>query len=172
MRALYEAIAARLKPLKASDRINTIDLWNNQLEAMKSGKQKEIRMNAIYIAFQLVPPIKHLGLGIKGKTFNVRFYFALKNLKSDKRRDLDFYINFAKLMEGWASQTGEHPAHSAFREVEISFDEDHDNVALPFLDYQTQYIDTSGYKFGGENQEFTPSSPLDLTINKEIVDEL
>lgn len=170
MKALYESIASRLESLRSSsDRIKTVDLWNNQIDAMKSGKQKAIRMNAIYIAFELVPPIKHLGLGIKGKTFNVRFYFALKNLSADKRKDLDFYENFAQLIEGWASKTGEAPAHSAFREVEISFDEDHDNVALPYLDYTTQYIDFSGYRFLRKNRTQDLST---ITVNTEIDNDL
>ena len=149
MKDLYEAIAERLKPMRASDNVQTIDIWNNQTtpdDKGKHGKKKGIRYNAIYMAFQIAE-VRHIGLGVKDKVTNVRFYFAIKKLKADKRDNLDFYTNFAQLIESWASDGVSLPVFGSFKETEAEFDEDHDLVALPYLDYQTVYRDVSGYRF-------------------------
>lgn len=170
MNDLFQAIKKRLEPLKASDRIKTVDLWNNQLEAIREGKQKAIVWNAIFISFSLVPPIKHVGLGVKYKTINVRFRFALKKFRSDKSLNLDFQNNFSALIDGWASTTGQAPGFSAFREVDGEPDEDHDLIALPFVDYQTQYIDATAYRFRKKDQEYTPAEDsITIDVSKEII---
>lgn len=64
MRDLYECLKKRIEPLRKTDKIKTIDLWNNQMEADEDGKQKGIIYNAIFMAFQ-VGRTRNFSLNIK-----------------------------------------------------------------------------------------------------------
>lgn len=146
MKDLFCVLEDRLKPLKKCANINNIDLWNNQVKAQEQGNQKGFRYNSIFIHF-IVNEVKNVGLGIKHKSITVRFYFAIKNLKSDKAKDLDFYDDFAQLIQGFGANEGFQPYFSSFHEVGLVYDNDHDNIALPFVDYNTIYIDLTGYRY-------------------------
>ncbi len=171
MTDLYESISERLKPLVGNtsrDKINYVDLWNNQIQAINEKKQKAFRFNSIFIEF-IVNQVKPMGYGIKDKLMTVRFYFAIKNLRSNKVQNLDFYEDFSTLIEGFASPNNTVPKFSAMHETLTEFDEDHDNIALPFVDYSTVYTDFSAYYFKN-SPKLTP--PITVVINKDIVDEI
>lgn len=165
----YNILVARLQPLLggSGNPIRNIDLFNNQLQALADGKQKNFRFDSIFIEF-IVQEVRDVGYGIKDKIMIVRFYFALKSLRASKVQNLDFYDEFASLVQGFASQNNTHPAFSGLREVALENDEDHDNIALPYVDYETVYRDVSGYWYRRSplsNPPYTPDVGIDIVNN-------
>lgn len=151
MKDIYSHIADRLKPLKRSDNINTIEVWNNQISLDNEEKENHIRYNAIFIAFQ-VNETKNFSFNIKERNLGVRFYFGLKNYSSRKDKYLNFYQRFTTLIDGWGyggdssrPLADQPPIFSPLRESQLEFDEDQSLIAIPFMDYTTIYKDFSSY---------------------------
>ena len=172
MRDLFECLAKRLEPMKKTTRLRTVDLWNNQMEADEEGNQKKIRYDAIFMAFQ-VGQTRNFALNIKDRVVGVRFYFAIKNYRSNKAtKDLDFFHEFVKLIDGYGeggdSSKPIHqqiPIFSPLREAELEFDEDHELISLPWMDYVTIYKDFSAYPGLQKNRTVELTT---ITVNKEI----
>lgn len=176
MTDLFEAIKERLenppshkRSLRVSSNVKTIDIWNNQLTADEEGEQRAIRMNAVLLSFSTAET-RPASLGIKFKVVNVRFYYLLKTLKRDKSPNLDFKRELAQLMEGFVSEGSAEPIFSAFHEVELENDEDHDLIAAPFVDYRTIYTDVSGYWYRSGFEKLNTGTTLD--VQPEIVSSL
>ncbi len=165
MKDLFEALKSKLSAgLPPEPRIKTIDLWNNQERFDEKGVQRPFPYNAIFMAFQ-TQQTRQLALGIKDRVVNIRFYFAIKNYRTDKSPQLDFFKEFNLLMTGYTLGDQAIPLFSPLREVEVEFDEDHELVSLPWIDFQTIYKDFTGYRGLKPNAIGTVTNiPINVTI--------
>jgi hypothetical protein len=133
----------------------TIQMFNNQFEhsnkplgAMNSAfggrrDEKAFRYPACFIEI-IVNEVRNLPLGIKDYLLTVRFRFGRESYKYERLETFDFCDNFYAAIQGLAPNSNDL-CFTTFIEANTEFDENHNNVENPYVDYTTRYRSQVAY---------------------------
>lgn len=138
-------------------------------------KEKAIVYPICYVEF-IVNDINNYCLGVKDYFLTVRFRFGLESYKFERLDTFDFVDDFYRAIHLMrpapvsgasvsadsdtitvdsdtvtSDQTegqGEELIFTSFQEVFTEFDEDHNNVEVPYVDYRTRYRSLVAYQRG------------------------
>jgi hypothetical protein len=144
MRAFYEQIAAKI----ATDlpKYKTVNLYNSQ-EDLTDDLQL---YPAVSIEFLFTETIQ-LALGIKDMVMTVRFRFIYENYTRGSRLDdLDLMTEFTTFFDLYKGIETDPLQFTQFNETLRGLDTDHDNLAFPFIDYDTVYRNQENFTRSGQ----------------------
>lgn len=162
MRELFEYIEQQIN-LRLRDGndvpiIKTVRLWNNQFEHSNgtsttgNGRvntnvrnEKAFKYPACFIEF-IVVDVFNRALGIKDMLLTVRFRFGLESYKFEKIETLDFVDKFDSVIQLMAPADHDVMSFTTFQELPREYDEDHNNVDNPYIDYRTLFRNNASYK--------------------------
>ena len=134
---VIEAIVYETGHPQAGRRIfNHVDLWNDQVDKERERKQQRHRWPAVFIEF-IVNDAVDYSLGIKDYDLSIRFRIANKGLKFVRLEELDLRDYFDKNVNGLRGGSSDSVQFSALQETVTEFDENHDNVNEPYIEYRT-----------------------------------
>ena len=155
MKALFNYIKARINADVPA--IKTVRMWNNQfthsngtdskLGGSKSGyrDEKAFPYPACFIEFQ-VQQVNSYCLGIKDYILTVRMRFGVESFKFERLDTFDFRENFDSFIQLMTPTTASGLTFTTFQEIQTEFDEDFDNVEIPYVDYRTRYRSQKAYQ--------------------------
>jgi hypothetical protein len=159
VRAFFEYIKARIE-----DRIPElkVEVYNNQfVRADTDRTEKAIRYPICYVEF-IVEDVNNFSRGFKDYFMRIRFRLGLESYKFQRLETFDFADQFYSAIHLMRPTQASGLIFSSFQEMSTEFDEDHNNVDHPFIDYRTKYRSQVAYHAPG-----ILSTPLDLLINVE-----
>lgn len=158
MKAFFEYIKARITA-DVPD-IKTVRMWNNQFlhsnekseraDKLASGRtgyrnEKAFPYPACFVEF-IVNEIHSRCLGIKDYDLTVRFRFGIEAYKFERLDTFDFCDTFSGAIQLMAPTEESELRFTTFQESNTEFDEDFNNVEVPYIDYRTQFRSTAAYK--------------------------
>ena len=149
----------------------TIRMWNNQFvhsngtdskTTVKTGfkDEKAFAYPACFVEF-IVDDVNNLALGIKDYLLTVRFRFGLEGYKFVRLESFDFCDDFTSMIQLMAPSTVSGLTFTTFQEVRTEFDEDHNNVEVPYIDYRVRYRSQVSY----QRRNDVIATPDTLVIN-------
>jgi len=152
----------------------TIRMWNNQFvhsngtdskSTVKTGfkDEKAFRYPACFIEF-IVDDVNNYSMGIKDYFLTVRFRFGIESFKFTRLETFDFCDAFSKQIQLLGPTTLSGLTFTSFQETRTEFDEDHNNVEVPYIDYKTRYRSSVAYKRASD----VIASPNTLVVNPTI----
>lgn len=136
----------------------TVRPWNNQLlhsnetnntrDGSQRGRfgyrqEKPFPYPACFIEI-IVNDVNNLPLGIKDYFLTVRFRFGVESYKFVRLDTFDFCDDFLAVMHLLAP-ADDTLCFTSFQEIATEFDEDHNNVEAPYIDYRTRYRSQVSY---------------------------
>jgi len=152
----------------------TIRMWNNQFvhsngtdskSTVKTGykDEKAFRYPACFIEF-IVNDVNNYCMGIKDYDLTVRFRFGIESFKFTRLDTFDFCDAFSKQIQLLGPTTLSGLTFTSFQETLTEFDEDHNNVEVPYIDYKTRYRSSVAYKRATD----VIASPDTLIVNTTL----
>ncbi len=149
----------------------TIRMWNNQflhsngIDSDKTRKtgykdEKAFPYPACFVEF-IVEEVNNYSMGIKDYVLTVRFRFGRESYKFERLETFDFCDVFDNQIQLIDPTTASGLTFTSFQEVKTEFDEDHNNVEVPYIDYRTRYRSSVAYKRASD----VVASPLYLAID-------
>lgn len=143
MRELFEYIKARIESRVPA--IKTVRMWNDQIDAnTRRRNEKPFKYPACFVEF-VVQDVANRCLGIKDYLLLVRFRFAIESYKFERLDTLDFCDDFSAAMHLMAPTESSGLIFTTFQETGMEFDENHDNVEAPYIEYRTQFRSLAAY---------------------------
>jgi len=146
MKALFEYIQTRINTYVPA--IRTVRMWNNQFQhsnadvADKRGggykDEKAFRYPACFVEF-IVESVNNLPLGVKDSILTVRMRFGIEAYKFTRLETFDFVDDFDAAIQNMAPTDASNLTFTTFQEIQTEWDEDHNNVEVPYRDYRTRY---------------------------------
>lgn len=155
MKALFNYIKARINA--DVPEIKTVRMWNqqfqhsngtdNKLGGAKTGyrDEKAFPYPACFIEFQ-VNDVNNYAMGIKDYFLTVRMRFGVQSYKFERLDTFDFRDNFDSMIQLMAPTALSGLTFTTFQEVQTEFDEDWNNVEVPYIDYRTRYRSATSYQ--------------------------
>lgn len=143
-----------------------VELFNDQFnKANIDRNEKAIRYPICYVEF-IIDDVNNLAMGIKDYFLIVRFRLGVEGYKFQRLETFDFVDEFYQAVHLMRPTDDSGLIFSSFQEAASSeFDEDHNNVERPYIDYRTKYRSQVAYK--------TPVktvAPTTLVVNIELKD--
>ena len=150
--------------------IKTVRMWNNQFihsngtdskTTVKTGykDEKAFRYPALFVEF-IVDETMNYSMGIKDYLLTVRFRFGIESFKFTRLDTFDFCDAFNKEIQLMAPTSASGLTFTTFQEVRTEFDEDHNNVEVPYIDFRTRYRSKVAFKRATD----VITSPIDPSI--------
>ena len=173
MKALFNYIKARINA--DVPEIKTVRMWNNQfmhsngtdskLGGAKTGyrDEKAFPYPACFIEFQVQETFNYC-LGIKDHILTVRMRFGLQSYKFERLDSFDFRDNFDSMIQLMAPTVTSGLTFTTFQEIQTEFDEDFDNVEIPYIDYRTRYRSSTAY----QRRTDVISTPNKIVVNPAL----
>lgn len=165
MKAFFNHIKSRIQ---TSIPTLKVELFNDQFNKANIDRtEKAIIYPICYVEF-IVENVNNYALGIKDYFIRVRFRIGIEGYKFQRLETFDFVDTFYQaihMMRPPVPDTGLY--FTSFQEIQPEFDEDHDNVDKPYIDYRTRLRTTTAYT---ALSEIDP--PTDLNLQTQIVDEI
>lgn len=146
---IIESIVYETGHPKAGQRVfNHVDLWNDQINKERDRQQKRHRWPAVFIELIVNDSIDY-SLGVKVYDLSIRFRIANKGLTFVRLDELDLRDTFDLNINGLRGSEIDPVQFSSLQEVETEFDENHDNVNEPYIEYKTFFKYTKSYRRRG-----------------------
>lgn len=156
----------------------TVRLWNNNFVAAntdsKNGKDYKgdasFTYPALFIEF-IVEQVDNRCLGIKDYILTVRCRFGIEAYKFERLDTFDFCDDFSAAIQLMAPTEASGLVFTSFQEIRTEFDEDHNNVEVPYMDYRTRFVSLAGYTRKTDvvvPQDVTISPVITTTLDEEI----
>jgi len=153
LKALFNYIKARINADVPA--IKTVRMWNNQF-AHSNGvdtktnnnqyrNEKAFAYPACFIEFQ-VNDVNNYAMGIKDYFLTVRMRFGVESFKFERLDTFDFRDNFDSFIQLMAPTPISGLTFTTFQEIQTEFDEDWNNVEIPYIDYRTRYRSSTAYQ--------------------------
>lgn len=151
MKALFEYIKARINA-DLTD-IKTVRMWNNQFLHSNDSQvantkgyknEKAFKYPACFVEI-INESVDNRCLGIKDYLLVVRFRFGIEAYKFERLDTFDFCDSFSAVIQLMAPTEASGLTFTTFQEVKTEFDEDHNNVEVPYIDYRTRYRSSVAY---------------------------
>lgn len=127
-------------------------MFNNQFlhsngSDKKSGfrDEKAFPYPACFIEF-IIEQSDNRALGIIDYILIVRFRLGVRSERFERLDTFDFSDSFKASIQMMAATTASGLTFTTFQEVTTEFDEDHDNVEMPYIDYHTRYRSSIAYQ--------------------------
>lgn len=176
MKALIEYITEQINTRVPA--IKTVRPWNNQFlhsnETYNTpGKdrgrigyrnEKPFKYPACFIEL-VTESIQNFPLGITDYNLIVRFRFGVESYKFVKLETFDFCDDFLAVMHLLAPTNASGLTFTTFQIVASEFDEDHNNVDAPFIDYRTRYRHIVSYT----RRTDVLHGPVTPVVNPDVV---
>ncbi len=152
MKALFNYIVAqanvRVPEIKTVRMFNNQFLHSNSMEKRTTYRdEKPFKYPACFVEF-IVNEVNNLPLGITDYFLTVRFRFGVESYKFTRLSTFDFCDNFLATMHLLAPTLASGLTFTSFILDKPEFDEDHNNVEAPYLDYKTRYRHIPSYTRG------------------------
>lgn len=156
----------------------TIRMWNNQFahsngidgeKRTKTGykDEKAFAYPACFVEF-IVNQVDNRSMGIKDYVLTVRFRFGVEAYKFERLETFDFCDAFDRFIQLMAPTEASGLTFTTFQEEKTEFDEDHNNVEIPYIDYRTRYRSSNAW----QRQTDVIATPTYLAIDLEGVSPL
>ncbi len=156
MRDLIEYITTTINTRVTA--LKTVRPWNNQLlhsnetyntpgkDRGRTGyrNEKAFAYPACFIEI-ITQDTQNFPLGIIDYNLLVRFRFGVESYKFVRLETFDFCEDFIAAIHLLAPTTLSGLTFTSFQTPGTEFDEDHNNVDAPYIDYRTRYRSTSSY---------------------------
>ncbi len=144
----------------------TVELFNDQFnKANIERNEKAIKYPICYIEF-LIDEVNNLAMGIKDYFLIVRFRFGIEGYKFQRLETFDFIDEFYQAIHLMRPTDDSGLIFSSFQEAPTTeFDEDHNNVERPYIDYRTKYRSQVAYK-----TPIKTVAPINLDLQVEFRD--
>lgn len=173
MKLFFNYIKARIEtiePNPGEPAFKAVRLWNNQFQKSNvDRKEKAIPYPACFVEF-IVNSVNNYALGIKDYFLTVRFRFGVEGYKFERLETFDFCDQFHAAIHMMRPTDESELIFTSFQEVTTDFDEDHNNVEIPYIDYRTRYRSVVAH---GTYIETESATALDLDTELiETEDEL
>ena len=165
MKALFNHIASRITTAIPTLKV---ELFNSQFaKANIDRTEKAIIYPICYVEF-IVESVNNYCLGVKDYMLRIRFRLGIEGYKFQRPETFDFVDTFYQAIHMMRPPVPDGGLYfTSFQEYSPEFDEDHDNVDKPYIDYRTRLRTTVAYTALEAN---TPT--VDLDLQTEIVDEI
>jgi hypothetical protein len=148
---LFNYIKEQVNARVPDPQIKTVRMWNNQLLHSNSTAQrttfrdeKPFKYPACFVEF-IVDDVNNLPLGITDYILTVRYRFGVERYKFERLETFDFCDNFLATMHLLAPTGASGLTFTTFQLIKPEFDEDHNNVEAPYIDYRTRYRHIPSY---------------------------
>lgn len=157
MKAFVEYITAQINSRVSG--IKTVRPWNNQLLHSNETNNRSDRSNGGRFGFRNEKPFKYpacfieiitqdvlnFPLGITDYLLTVRFRFGVESYKFVRLDTFDFCDDFLAVMHLLCPTEASELTFTSFQLMASEFDEDHNNVEAPYIDYRTRYRHIPSY---------------------------
>jgi hypothetical protein len=178
VKAFFEFLKAQINTEVPA--IKTVRMWNNQFlhsnetnnrrDGSTGGRfgfrnEKAFAYPACFVEF-IINEVNSLPLGIKDYFLTVRFRFGRESYKFERLETFDFCDNFSKAIQMMAPTLASGLTFTTFQESNTEFDEDHNNVEVPYIDYRTRYRSSVAYTRSTD----VLHGPVDPATIEEIID--
>lgn len=151
-------IEARIPALK-------VELFNDQFNKADIDRtEKAIRYPICYVEFIIVE-VRNYCLGIKDYWLTVRFRIGVEGYKFQRLETFDFVDDFYSAIHMMRPTDASGLIFTSFQEVQPEFDEDHNNVDRPYIDYRTRLRSKVAYTVPAPKY-----APTDLGISVEVLE--
>lgn len=185
MKALFNYIKAQINARILSDDdipvpvFKTVRLWNNQFlhangmdskTTTKTGfkDEKAFKYPACFVEF-IVEQSDNRCLGIIDYILVIRFRFGIEAYKFERLETFDFCDDFRSAIQLMAPTEASGLIFTTFQEATTEFDEDHNNVEVPYIDYRTRFRSTAAYSRATDVLVVDDIEPvITVTIEEEI----
>jgi hypothetical protein len=168
VKALFNYIKARINTNIPT--IKTVRMFNNQFLHSNGNDNKTTRVKgyrdekafaypACFVEF-IVEQSDNRCLGIVDYILTVRFRFGIEAYKFERLDSFDFADTFKSYLQLMAPTVASGLTFTTFQEISTEFDEDHDNVESPYIDYRTRYRSSVAY----QRRTDVIASPTDIVI--------
>jgi hypothetical protein len=130
--------------------IKVVRPWNNQFRHANDPKlrdEKAMKYPCCYVEFITIE-IWNRALRIKDVLLTVRFRFGIESYKFVKLETFGFCDDFDRAIQLMAPSGG--LTFTTLQEINREFDEDHNNVEIPYNDYRTLFRYDKAYRSGIE----------------------
>lgn len=161
MKEFFEYIQARIEARVPA--IKKVDLWNNQFIKSNERKEKAFPFPICFIEF-IVNETNNYSQGFKDYFLTVRFRFGIEGYKFQRLETFDFCDDFHAAIYLMRPTDDSDLYFTSFQEVNTDFDEDHNNVEIPHIDYRTRYRSVVAHS---PKVELAPPTALETTIEFE-----
>jgi len=176
VKALFTYIKARVNTNIPT--IKTVRMWNNQFLHSNGKDDKTTRAKgyrdekafaypACFVEF-IVEQTDNRAMGIVDYILTVRFRFGIEAYKFERLDTFDFADTFKSFIQAMAPTTVSELYFTTFQEITTEFDEDHDNVESPYIDYRTRYRSIVAY----QRRTDVISDPVTISATATIEDEI
>jgi hypothetical protein len=176
MKALFNYIKARINTNIPT--IKTVRMFNNQFLHSNGSDGKTSRVKgyrdekafpypACFVEF-IVEQSDNRCLGIVDYVLITRFRFGIEAYKFERLESFDFCDDFKAVIQLMAPTDASGLIFTTFQEVTTEFDEDHDNVESPYIDFRTRYRSQVAY----QRRTDVIASPTILTATATIEDSI
>jgi len=167
MKELFEYISDRI--LTNVPEIKSVHLWNDQIVTTNvDRKGKAIRYPSCFIEFEVVD-VNNLALGIKDYILNVRVRLAIEQYKYETLDTFTKWENLDATLQTMAPTAISGLTFTTFQEQLSEFDEDHDNVQVPFIEYRTRFRSDHSYT---RKTDITSVTPKTAVVIPDVVEEI
>jgi len=144
-------------------------MWNNQF-AHSNGTddknkpkgwkdEKAFPYPACFVEF-IVEQVDNYSMGIKDYLLTVRFRFGVESYKFERLSTFDFCEAFDAAIQLMAPTDASGLTFTTFQEVKTEFDEDFNNVEVPYVDYRTRFRAVHAFKRATD----VTTDPVDIEI--------
>jgi hypothetical protein len=174
VKAFFNYIKARINSDVTA--IKTVRMWNNQfVHSNGTDKNSKVRgyrdekafpYPACFVEF-IVEQADNRCLGIIDYILTVRFRFGIEAYKFERLDSFDFADTFKSYIQLMAPTTASGLTFTTFQEIKTEFDEDHDNVESPYIDYRTRYRSSAAYQ---RRTDVITTLPLTVSTTATIED--
>lgn len=144
----------------------TVELFNDQFNKANGNtaegrSEMAIRYPVCYIEF-IIESVDNLSMGVMAFFLRTRFRFGLESYKFERLETFDFLDDFYAAIHMMTPTDRNILNFTSFQAVEPEFDEDHNNVERPYIDYRTKLFVRAGQRV------FIPKEEVTLRIGLEI----
>lgn len=163
MKAFFNYIKSRIET-----RIPTlkVELFNDQFNKANIDRtEKAIRYPICYVELIIVE-VRNYCLGIKDYITTVRFRIGVEGYKFQRLETFDFVDTFYQAIHMMRPTDASGLIFTSFQEISPEFDEDHNNVERPYIDYRTRYRSQVAHT------PLTETTGVDLDIDTIITDDI
>jgi hypothetical protein len=107
--------------------------------------EKPVKYPACFIEF-IIEETNSLPLGIVDYMLTVRFRFGIESYKFQRIETFDFCDQFLAEVQLMAPSSDSGLTFTTLQLMKPEFDEDHNNVESPYLDFRTRYRSDVAYQ--------------------------
>lgn len=144
MKAFHETIVAKIQELDVYQN-TTVKLYNSQELADIDGKEEHIFYPAVFIEY-VNEENRRLAYGVIDRVLTIRFRFMFEDYTWDRINQFDLLDQFTEHMTGFRGGESDPVQFTSFEELGRDYDENHNQVNLPIIDFITVYRDVNGYQ--------------------------